>query len=78
MELYDKINRNREIAELKNTITNLFICYNNLIKKDADDKRNSDDELIYKQQKNLDNMYILSLRNNALAIFDKCNELLKE
>lgn len=76
MELYNKIQRNKDINELKNTITNLFICYNKLISKDSINNRESDDELIYKKQKNLDNLYILSLRNNALDIFDKCNKLL--
>jgi len=76
MELYDKIQRNKDINDLKNTITNLFICYNNLISKDATNNRDSDDELIYKKQKKSDNLYILSLRNNALDIFDKCNKLL--
>jgi len=76
MELYEKIQRNKEINELKNSITNLFICYNNLISKDAINNRESEDELIYKKQKNSDNVYIVSLRNNALDIFDRCNKLL--
>lgn len=76
MELYEKIQRNKEINELKNSITNLFICYNNLISKDAINNRESEDELIYKKQKNSDNVYIVSLRNNALEIFDRCNKLL--
>lgn len=76
MESYDKAQRNKEISELKNSITNLFICYNNLISKDSTNNRESDDELIYKKQKTSDNLYILSLRNNALEIFDRCNKLL--
>jgi len=76
MELYDKIQRNKEINDLKNTITNLFISYNKLISKEAIDNRENDDELVYKKQKNTDNIFILSLRNNALDIFDKCNRLL--
>ena len=68
--------RNKEINDLKNLITNIFICYNNLTSKESTNNRESDDILVYKKQKEKDNLYILSIRNNSLAIFDKCNELL--
>lgn len=72
------IQRNKEIEELKNIITNIFICYNNLTSKNAIENRNTDDIIEYKKQANIDNAFLLSIRNNALEIFDKCNLLLKE
>jgi len=72
------VNRNHEIEELKNIITNIFICYNNLTSKKAIENRNTDDIIQYKEQLNTDNSILLSIRNNALVVFDKCNSLLKE
>lgn len=72
------VKRNQEIDELKNIITNIFICYNNLTSKEAVENRNTDDIIQYKEQLNNDNLILLSIRNNALVIFDKCNSLLKE
>ena len=72
------VKRNQEIDELKNIITNIFICYNNLTSKEAVENRNTDDIIQYKEQLNTDNSILLSIRNNALVIFDKCNSLLKE
>ena len=69
---------NKEIDELKNIITNIFICYNNLTSKEASENRISEDLNIYKKQLNADNVYLMSIRNNALTVFDKCNQLLKE
>lgn len=69
---------NKQIENLKNSITNIFLCYNKLTTKEAIENRNSEDIIKYKDQKNTDDLYILSIRNNALEIFDKCNELLKE
>jgi len=74
----NKIQRNKQIEELKNNITNICLCYNKLNLKSAVDNRNSDDIFVYKNQKNSDNLFLLSIRNNALEIFDKCNELLKD
>ena len=71
-------NRNNEINELKNIITNIFICYNNLTTKEAVKNRQSEDIIKYKKQLNNDDLYLLSIRNNALVVFDKCNQLLKE
>ncbi len=71
-------NRNNEINELKNIITNIFICYNNLTTKEAVENRQSEDIIKYKKQLNNDDLYLLSIRNNALVVFDKCNQLLKE
>jgi len=70
--------RNNEINELKNIITNIFICYNNLTTKEAVENRQSEDIIKYKKQLNNDDLYLLSIRNNALVVFDKCNQLLKE
>ena len=70
--------RNKEIDELKNIITNIFICYNNLTTKEASENRMSEDLNIYKKQLNDDDVYLISIRNNALTVFDKCNQLLKE
>lgn len=70
--------RNKEIDELKNIITNIFICYNNLTTKEAAENRMSEDINIYKNQLNTDDVYLMSVRNNALVVFDKCNQLLKE
>ena len=70
--------RNKEIDELKNIITNIFICYNNITTKEAAENRMSEDINIYKNQLNSDDVYLMSIRNNALAVFDKCNPLLKE
>jgi len=70
--------RNKEIDELKNIITNIFICYNNLTTKEAAENRMSEDINVYKNQLNNDDVYLMSVRNNALAVFDKCNQLLKE
>lgn len=72
------VKRNHEIEELKNIITNIFICYNNLTSKKAIENRNTDDIIQYKEQLNTDNSILLSIRNNALVVFDKCNSLLKE
>ena len=72
------VKRNQEIEELKNIITNIFICYNNLTSKKAIENRNTDDIIQYKEQLNTDNSIILSIRNNALVVFDKCNSLLKK
>jgi len=72
------VKRNQEIEELKNIITNIFICYNNLTSKKAIENRNTDDIIQYKEQLNTDNSILLSIRNNALVVFDKCNSLLKE
>jgi hypothetical protein len=72
------IKRNQEIEELKDIITNIFICYNNLTSKKAIENRNTDDIIQYKEQLNTDNSILLSIRNNALVVFDKCNSLLKE
>jgi len=73
-----KAQRNYEINELKNIITNIFICYNNLTSKTAIENRNTDDIIEYKKQVNKDNVFLTTIRNNALEIFDKCNLLLKE
>jgi len=72
------VKRNHEIEELKNIITNIFICYNNLTSKTAVENRSTDDIIEYKKQVNIDNTFLVSIRNNALEIFDKCNLLLKE
>ena len=69
--------RNKEIDDLKNIITNIFICYNNLTSTEATEIRQTDDIIAYKKQANIDNTFLLSIRNNALLVFDKCNELLK-
>jgi hypothetical protein len=71
-----KIDRNSEINDLKNIITNIFICYNNLMSKEACANRETDDIVKKNEQQNIDNNYILSMRNNALIVFDKCNNLL--
>ena len=71
------IEREQKINELNQFITNIFICYNNITSKEAKTNRNTEDIIQYKNQLNNDNKYILSIRNNALSIFDKCNELLK-
>lgn len=72
------LNRNKEIDSLKNIITNIFICYNKLTTKEAAENRISEDLNTYKNQLNADDVSLLSIRNNALIVFDKCNQLLKE
>lgn len=51
-----------EVEQFKEYVTNIFIIYNQLNKEDRD--------------KNADYIYLNSLRNNALSIFDKCNKLM--
>ena len=65
-----------ELEELKNNLTNMYVAFNNLNNKSAIDNRNSDNILDVKSQFNMDRTFINSLRNNALSIFDKCNQLL--
>jgi hypothetical protein len=44
--------------------------------KEACANRETDDIVKKNEQQNIDNNYILSMRNNALIVFDKCNNLL--
>jgi len=66
----------REIAELKDKITAICILFKNLNAKEYRDNRDSLDEKVRKAQDNVDYKHLNSLRNNALAVFDKCNEMM--
>ena len=51
-----------EIEQFKEYVTNIFVTYNQLNKEERDKKT--------------DFIYLNTLRNNALSIFDKCNKLM--
>lgn len=69
-------NINSYIENMKENITNMFICYNNLSSQKAKENRESIELDIYKNQLSNDQIYLISLRNNALKIFDTCNSLI--
>jgi len=71
-----KRNINSIIENMKENITNMFICYNNLSSKNAKENRESIELDIYKNQLSNDQIYLISLRNNALKIFDTCNSMI--
>ena len=51
-----------EIEQFKEYVTNIYVIYNQLNKDERDKKT--------------DFIYLNSLRNNALSIFDKCNKIM--
>jgi len=66
------------IEQLKSNLLNLTILFNNISNKDAKENRILEKNNIkYKNQIMKDTEDIIEFRNNALKIFDKCNELLQ-
>ena len=74
MKLYEY-----DIENLKSLLLNLTIIFNNISNKTAKENRLLEKNNIeYKNQYSKDINDIIELRNNALKIFDKCNELLQK
>lgn len=69
-------NISTELDSIKNDLTNMYIAYNNLINKEVIENRESDNIIDVKNQFMNDKLFINSLRNNALQVFDICNKLL--
>ena len=69
-------NISSELESLKTNLTNMYIAFNNLVGQEAITHRNSDNINEVKNQFMSDKIFINSLRNNALQIFDNCNRLL--
>jgi len=69
-------NISSELESLKTNLTNMYIAFNNLVGQEATTHRNSDNINDVKNQFMSDKIFINSLRNNALQIFDDCNRLL--
>lgn len=68
-----------DIENLKSSVVNLTIIFNNLSNKTAKENRILEKNSIeYKNQNMKDINDIIELRNNSLKIFDKCNELLQK
>ena len=54
----------------------MYIAFNNINSEKAKTNRDSDIYEDNKEQLRSDKIFLNSLRNNALSIFDKCNQLL--
>lgn len=65
-----------QLESMKNDLTNMYVAFNNLNSDNAKANRSSDNLVMVKGQFNADKIFINSLRNNALEIFDLCNRLL--
>ena len=51
-----------DLEQFKEYVTNIYVVFNQLNKEDRDKKT--------------DYIYLNTLRNNALYVFDKCNKLM--
>lgn len=66
------MNYNKDILRFKDILTNMLITYNNLAKDECINKRNENNI----EQIKADRMPLINMRNCALSIFDKCNEII--
>lgn len=66
------MNYNKDILRFKDILTNMIVTYNNLAKEEAINKRNENNP----EQIKSDKIALLNMRNCALSIFDKCNEII--
>ncbi len=57
----DTISQN-DLTQFKEYVTNIYVAFNQINKENRDKK--------------LDFMFLNTLRNNALSIFDKCNKIM--
>ena len=74
MKMYDS-----DIEILKNNVLNLTIIFNNLSSKSAKENRLLEKNKIENKNQNIKDINdIIELRNNALKIFDKCNDILQK
>ena len=71
-------NISSELEVIKNSLTNMYITFNNINNDNAKANRISDNIIDNKNQFVTDRVFINSLRNNALEIFDECNKLLMQ
>lgn len=69
-------NIKEDLEQMKNYLTNMYIAFNNLNSENANTNRDSDLQDDILKQLNTDKIFLNSLRNNALSIFDKCNRLM--
>ena len=67
-----------EIEKLRNSLMNLSIAFNNIVSKKSLENRISENQQTKNDQNFIDRTNIFNIRNNALEIFDKCNNILTQ